>query len=231
MESTGNSTLAADPRHLLVIGAGPGIGAGTARRFAREGFRITLVARRTEPLTVLAEELEGLGAQVHVVTADASDVPEYEAVLRSLYAGVGSPGVVVYNAVSGSAEPLLTIDSERLRLANNVNVVSAVVTAQVAAPHLRAAGGGTILYTGGGLADYPSGAYASASLGKAALRAAATILAGDLADDNIHVASITINGAVEYGTPFDPNLIGDEYWTIHLQPRESWVPESPYNGR
>src|SRR6201995_4307389 len=34
-----------DPRHLLLIGAGPGVGAGVVRRFGREGFRSTLISR------------------------------------------------------------------------------------------------------------------------------------------------------------------------------------------
>ena len=34
-----------DPRHLLLVGTGPGLGAAIARRFAREGYRLTLVAR------------------------------------------------------------------------------------------------------------------------------------------------------------------------------------------
>ena len=33
------------PRHLLLIGAGPGVGAGVVRRFGREGFRSTLISR------------------------------------------------------------------------------------------------------------------------------------------------------------------------------------------
>ena len=34
-----------DPRHLLLTGAGPGVGASVVRRFGREGFRSTLISR------------------------------------------------------------------------------------------------------------------------------------------------------------------------------------------
>ena len=36
-----------DGRHLLLVGAGPGLGAAVARRFAVGGYRVTLVARST----------------------------------------------------------------------------------------------------------------------------------------------------------------------------------------
>ena len=47
-----------DPHHLLLIGAGPGVGAGVVRRFGREGFRSTLISRG-ETLDQLAAELRG----------------------------------------------------------------------------------------------------------------------------------------------------------------------------
>jgi short-subunit dehydrogenase len=50
-----------DPRHLLLIGAGPGVGAGVVRRFGREGFRSTLIARG-ETLEQLASDLRTTGA-------------------------------------------------------------------------------------------------------------------------------------------------------------------------
>jgi hypothetical protein len=53
---------------------------------------------------------------------------------------------------------------------------------------MRAAGGGTILFTGGGWADHPGPAWGTVSLGKAALRPAATILGADLAGDGTSLA-------------------------------------------
>ena len=46
-----------DSRHLLLIGAGPGLGEAVARRFAEGGYRVTLVARSTEGLGKLAGTL------------------------------------------------------------------------------------------------------------------------------------------------------------------------------
>jgi NADP-dependent 3-hydroxy acid dehydrogenase YdfG len=45
---------AIDRNHLLLVGAGPGLGMAVARRFAVGGYRITLVARSTDRLSDLA---------------------------------------------------------------------------------------------------------------------------------------------------------------------------------
>jgi short-subunit dehydrogenase len=51
---------AADPRHLLVIGAGPGLGGAIAHRFAQSGYHLTLLARHTDGLAKLASDLASL---------------------------------------------------------------------------------------------------------------------------------------------------------------------------
>jgi NAD(P)-dependent dehydrogenase (short-subunit alcohol dehydrogenase family) len=48
--------------HLLLIGAGPGVGAAIVRRFGRAGFRATLIAQDAEKLEQLAEELRDEGS-------------------------------------------------------------------------------------------------------------------------------------------------------------------------
>ena len=70
-------------------------------------------------------------------------------------------------------------------------MIGAIVVAQRAAPAMQAAGSGTIIVTGGGFADHPVPALASVSLGKAALRSAATILRSDLKASGIRVATLT----------------------------------------
>ncbi len=204
---------AVDPLHLLIIGAGPGVGIAVARRFGRGGYRVTLLARSPDRLAELASGLAGLAgvaAQVATVAADAGDPDGLRTTLRSLYARSGAPGVLVYNAALITPDSLLDSDVAHLRHAYDVDVISAVVAAQVAAAPMRAAGTGTILFTSGD----PARTLATLSLGKAALRSAATILCADLADDGVRVASVTVAGAVAEGTPFSPDRIAEKYWTI-----------------
>ena len=60
---------AVDPRHLLVIGAGPGLGGAIAHRFAQGGYHLTLLARHTDGLAKLASDLADTGAAVDTLAA------------------------------------------------------------------------------------------------------------------------------------------------------------------
>jgi short-subunit dehydrogenase len=60
-------------KSIAVFGAGPGLGQAVARRYAHEGYAVTLVGRRSEPLELLASDLTSAGATAHVITADLSD--------------------------------------------------------------------------------------------------------------------------------------------------------------
>src|SRR3954463_15723156 len=203
-----------NPRHLLLVGIGPGLGAAIARRFAREGYHLTLVARAQETIAALAQELRAAGTEVAVVQADAGDPEGLRAALSSVFAAPGAPGVVIYNAALMAFDDLLTVSPEQLADAYAVDVIGGVLTAQLAAPAMRAAGGGTLLFTGGGFADAPPPTLAPLSLGKVALRAAATMLARQLRDDDIHAGSLPRLGQIAAGTPFDPDSTADAYWAI-----------------
>ena len=61
----------ADPRHVVVLGAGPGLGLAVARRFGREGFAVTLVARHDAGLAALARELCDADVEVDTAATDS----------------------------------------------------------------------------------------------------------------------------------------------------------------
>jgi short-subunit dehydrogenase len=218
------SSAQIDRRHLLLVGVGSGLGSAVVRRFAEGGYRMTVVARNSDALGKLADEVGG----ADTIAADVSDADGLRVRLSDLYGGPGAPGVVVYNAVMGAPDGLLSSSVEHLQNAYAVDVIGAVVVTQVAAPAMRAAGFGTILFTGGGFADYPVPALATVSLGKAALRSAATMLKADLEPDGIRVASLTIAGQIVAGTPFDPERIAERYWEIVHS--DDWQAEFRFTG-
>jgi short-subunit dehydrogenase len=213
-DSVGDSGSSIDNRHLLLVGAGPGLGMALARRFADGGYGVTLVARSRDGLGRLADSLADTGAQIDEVEADASDPEGLRARMVELYDEPGAPGLIIYNAVMGAPDQLLSSSVEHLQTAYAVDVISAIVVTQVASPAMRAAGSGTIIVTGGGFGDHPIPALASISLGKAALRSAATMLGADLEPDASRVATLTIAGQIVAGTAFDPENIAIRYWEV-----------------
>jgi NAD(P)-dependent dehydrogenase (short-subunit alcohol dehydrogenase family) len=136
----------------------------------------------------------------------------------------------VYNAALPDPGEILDTTVERLRTAHDVDVLGAVVAAQVAVPALRGAGGGTLLVTSGGFADNPVPGLASLSMGKAALRSAQTLIAAGVREDGIHAATVTIVGAVKPGTDFDPDKIAELFWTAHTDPKDAWQTEYRFTG-
>ncbi len=141
-DSVSDSGPSIDNRHLLLVGAGPGLGLAMARRFAGGGYRVTLVARSSDGLGHLAESLADTGAQIDTVAADASDPQGLGARIAELYNVQGAPGLIIYNAVMGAPDTLLSSSVEHLQTAYAVDVISAIVVAQVVAPAMRAAGPG-----------------------------------------------------------------------------------------
>lgn len=218
-----------DERHLLLVGAGPGLGVAIARRFAVGGYRVTLVARSSDGLGKLAQGLADTGATIETMSADAGDPEQLRARLTALYHERGAPGLVVYNAAMGTPDQLLTSTVVHLHAAYAVDVVGAIVVAQVAGPAMRAAGFGTIMVTGGGFADHPIAALATLSLGKAALRSAATMLGADLEPDGVRVATLTIAGQIVAGTSFDPERIAERYWEV-VHSDGPWQAEFRFTG-
>jgi short-subunit dehydrogenase len=200
-----------------------------AHVFADGGYRVTLVARSTDGLGHLVDSLADTGAQIDTIAADASDPEGLRARMAELYNEQGAPGLIIYNAVMGAPDKLLSASVEHLQTAYAVDVISAIVVTQVAAPVMRVAGSGTIMVTGGGFADFPIPALATISLGKAALRSAATMLGADLEPDGIRVATLTIAGQIVPGTAFDPENIAKRYWEV-VQSEGPWQAEFRFTG-
>ncbi|MFG1685098.1 SDR family NAD(P)-dependent oxidoreductase [Nonomuraea sp. NPDC049269] len=212
----------------VIIGAGPGIGQAVARRFAREGLPIALIARSDQTLRAAAEAVAPSGVPVVTLEADSTDQAGLNAALDAAVREHGVPDVVVYNAAIIQADAPGELSVRGHMEAWAVNVVGALNAAAHVAPAMAARGHGTILITGG--MPEPKPQYVSLSLGKAGVRTLVTLLDQEYGPAGVHVASVTVAGPVAPGTDFDPDDIAEHYWQLHTQPRDQWTREALHAG-
>lgn len=195
----------------IIVGHGPGVGDAAARAFALRGGPVALLARDRSRVDAAAAAIAAdLGIKCIGLEADASDDRSLIGALDIATARLGTPGVVLYNAARWRAGPVLSIDAEAVIEDYRICVASAWSAARWAAPAMAVAGGGAILLTGGGLAMHPSVDAPTLSIGKAALRALALMLADELAPAGIRVGTVTIAGQVGTGA-LTPARIADAF--------------------
>lgn len=213
----------------VVAAAGPGMGQAIGRRFAREGFRVVLIARDAKKI---GDVTKAVGGGAEALSADLTNVSSIETVFSEIIRSYGPPQVLVYNGGVWREKPAVEITAEEFAQDLALCVTGAHACVRMVAPHMIEAKKGTILFTGGGLALNPTYGAGVASLvaGKAALRGYGFALAESLKAEGIHVGMVTIAGLVKPGTPFDPDRIADRYWALHRQPQSEWAPEIIHSG-
>ena len=207
----------AEPNTLAIVGAGPGLGAALARRFARAGWSVALVALRQEVIDVCVAELERFGVPTFGAQADVVDGTALDRAFAGMVDAVGVPDVVVYNASIYQAEPALELSLEALRLALDIHVVGALNTAQSAVATMRGADHGVLVFTVNNLARAPEAMSAALSIGKGAQLNLALSLERELEDTPVRVGVVTVCGPIKVGTAYDPDRLADVYWELATQ--------------
>ena len=210
----------------LVSGVGPGTGASLVRRFAEGGYRVAMLARDAERLAALEAEI----ADTVAVPCDVSDANALERAI----AEVGSPKVVVHNAVGGAFGTFDNITPETLRKNFEINTMALFHLAQLTTPAMIEAGEGSLIVTGNGASQRGKAAFAGFAPTKAAQRILAESLARDLGPKGIHVAYLVIDAAIDVPwqrelqptKPDDffisPKSIAAEVFHLAHQPRDAW---------
>src|ERR1700680_5176079 len=95
----------------LVTGVGPGTGAAIARRFAHGGYAVAMLARDRERLGVLEREIENSRAY----PCDVTDQAQLDSTIAAIRADLGTPRVLIHNAVGGAFGNFMEIDAEVLQ--------------------------------------------------------------------------------------------------------------------
>jgi len=137
--------VAEDPV-LLITGASSGIGAATARRAVKAGYRVALAARREDRLRELAEELGGPDRAIGV-RCDVREWAQVEALAQATLDSFGRIDGVFANAGFGAKRGFLEESVEYWRSMVLTNVLGVALTIRATLPHLLERGTGHYLLT------------------------------------------------------------------------------------
>lgn len=228
----------------LVTGVGGATGAGICRRFARDGYRVAMLARNGKRLRELEREIAGSKGYI----CDVGDLDALAATIAAVRTDFGKPSVAVHNAVSATFGKFLEADPAELERNFRVNTTALLHLAREVAPDMINAGGGAIIVTGNTSALRGVPNYALFAPTKAAQRSLAEAMARDLGPKRVHVGYVTIDGSIDapwlsegghrppawHPPPMDwsrtraewfvdPDAIGEEVFRIAHQHPSTWT--------
>src|SRR5262249_19585891 len=175
----------------VVTGVGPGTGSAIVRRLASGGYAVAMLARNGERLAALEGEI----ANAKAYPCDVTDEARLDETLSAVRDDLGTPSVLIHNAVGGAFGSFLEIEPKVLATNFQVNTMALLHLARHLAPAMVEAGSGTIVVTGNTSALRGRANFAGFAPTKAAQRILAEAMARDLGPKGVHVAYIVIDAA------------------------------------
>jgi short-subunit dehydrogenase len=204
---------------VVIIGAGPNLGAAIARRFGGEGIPVGLVARNRDKLEALVRDLEHEGIKADLAPADIRDATALSAAIASLADRLGGVEVLEYSPVPAAEfmKPILETTVDDVRATVEFSVLGAVTAATAVMPAMLDRGAGTILFTTGGAAITPNPLRAGVGVSFAGEVAYARMLHDELRDRGIHVGHTAIGGSIAPGGDHEPDDVAEVLWRHHTE--------------
>jgi short-subunit dehydrogenase len=215
---------------VVVTGVGPGTGSAITRRFSLGGYKVAMLARTHERLAALEREL----ANAKGYPCDVTDETQLDAAIEKVRRDLGTPKVLIHNAVGGAFGNFLEIDPQVLNRNFQVNTMALLHLARRLAPAMIAAGEGAIVASGNTSALRGKANFAGFAPTKAAQRILAESIARELGPKGVHVAYVLIDAVIDlewtrkrFANASDdffikPVAIADEIWHVVHQDRSTW---------
>jgi NAD(P)-dependent dehydrogenase (short-subunit alcohol dehydrogenase family) len=175
-------------KRAIVTGATAGIGDAIARRFAAEGARLVLVARRSRPGEALAAELADAGALF--VEGDIGRPETGTRAVETSIAAFGGLDILVNNAGMDFYGDFLDAGREQMRDVFEVNVFGQVSITQAAVGRMKSDGGGSIVNIASRTAVVGVPTMSVYGASKGALLSMTRALAVELAPSRIRVNAV-----------------------------------------
>ncbi|MEM7292902.1 MAG: SDR family NAD(P)-dependent oxidoreductase [Pseudomonadota bacterium] len=221
----------------LIVGAGDGLGAAIAKRFAREGLHVVATRRRGD-LDSLVKEIEAAGGTATGMHSDARDEDAVKALIAETEK-IGPIEVCIFNVGGNVSFPIAETTSRVYRKVWEMCAFAGFLVGREVADPMRKRGTGTIVFTGATASLQGNSGFAAFAGGKHALKALAESMARELGPEGIHVAHVVIDGLIDnpntqalFPEMFNsrlpdgvliPDAIAENYWNLHQQPRSAWT--------
>lgn len=167
----------------IIAGASRGIGKATALVLAAEGCRVVMAARNADELTAAAAEVSG--AEALACPCDVTDAGDAERLVAAAVERFGGANVLVTSVHFSMAG----LDDDPIRQSFETLLLPAVRLSRLVGPHMRAAGGGSIVHLSS-IYGKETGGQAGYNAMKAALISASKTMARMLAPDGIRVNTV-----------------------------------------
>jgi A-factor type gamma-butyrolactone 1'-reductase (1S-forming) len=162
----------------IITGASRGIGAATARLFAREGASVVLASRHAEELNWLASDIAAEGGTALAVATNVADADAMEALVTRTMTTYGRLDIAVNNAgVALGNKPLTEVSEEQFDQTIAINLKGVFLALKYEIPAMLAGNGGAIVNmsstvglvgSGAGIAPYIASKHGVVGLTKAA---------------------------------------------------------------
>jgi NAD(P)-dependent dehydrogenase (short-subunit alcohol dehydrogenase family) len=189
----------------LITGGSSGIGRAAVLRLAREGCAVGVLGHSAEKVERVVAEVTEAGGRAFPLVGDVASETDMKAAVDSLVGEFGRLDFLFANAgINGVWAPIDEITPEEWDRTINTNLRGTYLTLHRTVPHLKAAGGGSIVITSSinGTRTFASAGATAYSCTKAAQVAMAKMLALELAQHRIRV-NVVCPGRIE--TEIDEN--------------------------
>jgi 3-oxoacyl-[acyl-carrier protein] reductase len=134
-----------DDQVVVVTGAGSGIGRATALAVAAEGGTVVVADVNLDSASSVKNEVETAGGRALAVHLDVTKRPSWEVAVSEVVDRLGGINALVNNAGITRDRSLLRMTDDDWRTAIEVNLTGTWLGCQHVVPHLKAAGGGSIV--------------------------------------------------------------------------------------
>ncbi len=223
----------------LIIGAGDAIGSAIVKKFANRGFTVCAARRNGHKLAPLITELSSAGLEAHAFSCDARKEEEVKQLFHHIENEIGEIEITIFNIGANVPMTILNTDSRKFFKIWEMACFSGFLTGREAAHYMTKRKRGTIIFTGATASIRGSAGFGAFASAKHGLRALAQSLAREMGPENIHVAHVIIDAAVdtqwikENIPDYDerkandgvvnPDDLAENYIMLHQQPRNAWT--------